>query len=106
MATRRPAIVWMRGPFPASVHDITIFRGGKADESEDTWDKNSLYFATKNLGGGAKGLADDGYKQGEPDTVLTWKEGQSSELKESSKPEEGMVRRLFTLDSRVGTFLR
>ena len=81
MATRRPTIVWMRGPFPASVHDITGFRGGKADESEDTWDKNSLYFATKNLGGGAKGLADDRYK-GEPDTVLTWKEGQSSELKE------------------------
>lgn len=59
MATRRPAIVWMRGPFPASYHDITIFRGGKADEKEDTWDKNSLYFATKALGNGEKGIGDE-----------------------------------------------
>jgi hypothetical protein len=81
MATRRPAIVWMRGPYPASVHDITIFRGGPAEEKEDTWDKNSLHFATKNLGGGAKGIGDDGYK-GEPDTVLTWQQGQSKELRE------------------------
>ena len=81
MAIHRPAIVWMRGPFPASVHDVTIFRGGKADDLEETWDKNSLYFATKKLGGDAKGLADGGYK-GEPDTILTWKDGQSPELKE------------------------
>ena len=81
MAVRSPRIVWMRGPFPASVSDITIFRGGTAEQDEEDWDKSSLYFATKALGNGAKGLADDGYK-GEPDALLTWKEGQSKELRE------------------------
>jgi hypothetical protein len=74
MAVRTPRIVWMRGPFPASVSDITTFRGGLAEQDEEDWDKSSLYFATKALRNGAKGLADDGYK-GEPDALLTWKEG-------------------------------
>lgn len=81
MAIRRPAIVWVRGPFPASVSDITIFRGGKSDEPEDTWDKSSLYFATKALGNGARGIGDGGYA-GEPETILTSKEGMSKELRE------------------------
>ena len=81
MAIRRPAIVWMRGPFPASESDITIFRGGKADTPEETWDKNSLYFATKELGPNVKGLGDSAYA-GEPDQVLTVHEGQSKELRE------------------------
>ena len=81
MAIRRPAIVWIRGPFPASEADITIFRGGKADEPEDTWDKSSLDFATKALGNNSRGIADGGYA-GEPETILTWHEGQSEALKE------------------------
>lgn len=81
MAIRRPAIVWMRGPFPASMHDITIFRGGKVEDGEDAWDRNSLYFATKALGDGVKGIGDSGYA-GEPDVILTSNPGQSAELRE------------------------
>jgi hypothetical protein len=81
MALRRPAIVWIRGPFPASVSDITIFRGGKSDEPEEDWDKSSLYFATKALGDRSRGIADGGYT-GEPDTLLTSQEGMSPELRE------------------------
>ena len=81
MALRSDNIVWMRGPFPASVPDITIFRGGKADEPEDSWDKESLYFAIKKLGDGIRGVGDSGY-EGEPKTMLTSKEGQSKELRE------------------------
>ena len=81
MALRCDKIVWMRGPFPASEHDITIFRGGKANESEDSWDKESLYFATKKLGDNIRGVGDSGYA-GEPGTILTSKEGQTKELRE------------------------
>ena len=28
MSIREPKIIWRNGPFPASFHDITIFRGG------------------------------------------------------------------------------
>jgi hypothetical protein len=41
MSISRPNIIWINGPYEASVHDITIFRGGKADEKEEDWDKNS-----------------------------------------------------------------
>ena len=71
-AIRSDNIVWLRGPFPASHADITIFRGGKADEDEETWDRDSLYFATKALGPGVKGVGDSGYN-GEPDVILTSK---------------------------------
>ena len=81
MALRSDGICWMRGPFPASYSDITIFRGGKADESEDSWDKDSLYFAIKKLGDGIRGVGDHAYAA-EPETMLTSKEGQSKDLSE------------------------
>jgi hypothetical protein len=33
--------VWIAGPFPASTHDLTIFRGGKPNEPKDP---NALIF--------------------------------------------------------------
>lgn len=78
-AIRRDAIVWLRGPFPASTADITIFRGGKAEEDEATWDPDSLYFATKALGPDVKGVGDSAFA-GEPGALLTSKEGQSKDL--------------------------
>jgi hypothetical protein len=71
----------MKGPFPALVSDITIFRGSPVEQDEeDRWDKSSLYLI-QSTWNGTKGLANDGYK-GEPDTLLTWEEGQSKELRE------------------------
>ncbi|KAL7541847.1 hypothetical protein ACHAWF_007034 [Thalassiosira exigua] len=81
LAIRRPAIVWMRGPFPASEHDITIFRGGKTEIEKDKRDQSALYFAMEKLGEGVKGIGDSGY-DGESDKILTTKPGQSKELGE------------------------
>jgi hypothetical protein len=49
--------VWIRGPFEASVHDLTIFRGGKKGKN-NIWDQESLYFAIPD---GKKAIADSGY---------------------------------------------
>ena len=57
MALHRPAIVWVNGGFPASTHDITIFRGGKKGEN-DKWDKKALYFQVPE---GKRGVGDSGY---------------------------------------------
>ena len=44
------AVVCKRGPFPASEYCITMFWCGKSDESKDTSDQTSLYFAKKSFG--------------------------------------------------------
>ena len=83
MSIRRPAIIWKRGPYPASVHDITIYRGGKSDENKEDWEQNSLYFRTGGAlpGGGGKGVGDSGYN-GVPEKIIITKDGQSKQLKE------------------------
>ena len=81
MAINRPAIVYMSPSFPASVHDINIFRGGKANEDEEEWDKDSLYFLMEKLGEGKKGVGDSGFA-GEPDKIITTKDYHSKDLKE------------------------
>ena len=78
MAINRPAIVWHRGGFPASHHDITTFRGGKKEDGIDKWDKRALYF---NIPDGKRGVGDSGYA-GEPHKVTVAKYHQSRELKE------------------------
>jgi hypothetical protein len=83
-----PAIVWKRGPFPASKHVITIFQGAKSDVHKDTWDRTSLYFATKKvlsneLGEDARGIGESGYT-GEPEFIIVSHEGQSKECCEFS----------------------
>jgi len=81
-AIRRAAIVSIRGPFPASVHDITVFRGGKPDQGIESWDKDSLYFKMeKVLGKGVKGVGDSGYG-GEPNKIITTNEFHSDSMKE------------------------
>ena len=37
-------LVWLRGPFEAGMHDMTIFRGGKEEDRKENWDHNALYF--------------------------------------------------------------
>ena len=77
MSIRRAAIVWIRGPFPASVHDITIFRGGKKDQDKEDWDHSALYFRMQDLG---VGIGDSGYA-GEPTLLTTKQIGQSKAFK-------------------------
>ena len=82
LAIRRPAIVSIRGPKEASVHDMTVFRGGKADQKKEDWDKDSLYLLMeKVLGKKKKGVGDSGYG-GEPDKIITTNEFHSEEMKQ------------------------
>jgi hypothetical protein len=74
IAIRSSRLVWVRGPFPASQHDLTTFRGGK---KKDPKDPTALQFK---LGPGQRGVGDSGY-QGEPKKVTTTREGHSTELK-------------------------
>ena len=78
MSLKESKLIWINGPYPASVHDITIFRGGKKkDQKQEDWDTNSLFFAVPD---GVMGVADDGYR-GEPKKIVTTKSEHSSEMK-------------------------
>jgi hypothetical protein len=48
-------LVWISGPFPASRHDLTIFRGGKPNEPRDP---NALI---SKIPQGKKGIGDSAY---------------------------------------------
>ena len=76
LATREPRILSIRGPYPPSVHDITIFRGGDPSYV-DSWDTDSLYFK---LGEGEKCVGDSGYN-GEPDKIVVKKKEHSLDLR-------------------------
>jgi hypothetical protein len=64
ISTYENRICWTSGPFPASVHDITIYRGGL----------KAL------MPPGCKGIGDSGYA-GETDTITVIRPGDSTELK-------------------------
>mmetsp|Transcript_12004 Transcript_12004/g.24215 ORF Transcript_12004/g.24215 Transcript_12004/m.24215 type:complete len:178 (+) Transcript_12004:65-598(+) len=68
-------IIWIRGPLPASVHDISMFRGCTAEQKKQKKiDKNAFIFHIPLL------LGDSGYS-GEPSKIITTRKGQSVELK-------------------------
>lgn len=69
IAVRSNRLVWINGPFPASQHDITTFRGGKVGQ-EEPWDPNALFFQIPE---GKKAVADSGLK-GEPSKVTVTRE--------------------------------
>lgn len=76
LAAREPRIVSVRGPYPPSIHDITIFRGGDSSD-RDSWDQDALY---SKLGEGEKCVGDSGYA-GEPSKVVVEKEEHSKSMK-------------------------
>ena len=78
LATREPRVCWISGPHEPSIHDITVFRGGKADKDKEDWDPNALYFQLEE---GERLIGDSGYV-GEPDKVVITKDEHSSEFKE------------------------
>ena len=74
IAIRSNHLVWIRGPFPASQHDITTFRGGKKGEPKDP---HALIFQIPD---GKKAIGDSGL-QGEPNKITTTRPEDSAEVK-------------------------
>lgn len=73
-----PRICWVNGPKEPSIHDITVFRGGDADQKEEDRDQSALYFQLED---GEKCIGDSGYN-GEPEKVVVTKDEHSDEFKE------------------------
>lgn len=67
---------WVNGPQPASIADITFFRGGKKGKM-DTWNTRSLYFHVPD---GVMLVGDSGY-EGQSDKVITTKDTHSADGK-------------------------
>ena len=78
LAIHEPLICSINGPHKPSKADISIFRGGEADQDKETWDRNSLYFK---LGEGKKCVADSGYS-GEPSKIVLVKGEHSKDFRE------------------------
>jgi hypothetical protein len=76
LALREPRIVWISGPHVPSCHDITVFRGGASDNS-DEWDRSALYFQ---LEAGEKCVGDSGYA-GKPDKIVVEKDRHKPDMK-------------------------
>jgi hypothetical protein len=90
VAIRRNQLVWIKGPFPASQHDITTFRSKDAP-GEGLIDK---------IAEGKRAVGDSGY-QGEPNKITITREGHSKELKKYL----GRVKsRHETFNSRIKSF--
>jgi hypothetical protein len=70
-------LVWLRGPFEAGMHDMTIFRGGKEEDRKENWDHNALYFKVRQ---GDRIVGDSGY-EGEPRKIVVMRDEHSKELK-------------------------
>lgn len=53
-------VMWIRGPLPCSVHDISMFRGGtKEDKKKNKIDKDAFIFQIPD---GKRGVGDSGCK--------------------------------------------
>lgn len=70
-------IVWTSGPYAASAHDITIFRGGTKKEGKSKWRNTSLYGLVPD---GKRLIGDSGYV-GEPTKIATTLGGHPAAVK-------------------------
>jgi DDE superfamily endonuclease len=68
IAIKSNRLVWINGPFPASQHDITIFRGNDTPGLIDQ------------IPNGKRAIGDSGYR-GEPSKVAITRDGDSAEVK-------------------------
>ena len=78
LAIYEDRVVWINGPFAPSIHDITVFRGGDANQNQDEWDRRALYFQLED---GEKCIADCGYN-GEPSKCVLVRDEHPEDLKE------------------------
>ena len=94
ISIRSSRLVSIRGPFPASTHDITIFRGGKKKAVKDP---DALWFK---IPPGKKAIGDSGY-QGEPEKIAISRDVDSIDLK---KFKARVKSRHETFNSRLKSF--
>ena len=78
LAIYEPRICSSRGPIVPATRDITVFRGGTADQKIEDRDQDATYFKLQN---GQKCIGNSGYA-GEPSKVVLAKDEHSSEFKE------------------------
>jgi hypothetical protein len=90
IAIRSNSLVWINGPFPASRHDITIFR------SPDDPDNGLM----ARIPEGKRAIGDSGYK-GEPTKVSITRDGDSYEVK---RFKARVKSRHETFNSRIKSF--
>jgi hypothetical protein len=95
-------IILIAGPYPASTHDITIFRGGtqvsKSQQNNKTyWDQNALYFKIPK---GKRLIGNSGYN-GEPSKISGSKDEHSAEVKEFFAQAKS---RQETINTRLKSF--
>ncbi|KAL3936902.1 MAG: hypothetical protein SGARI_002359 [Bacillariaceae sp.] len=96
IAIRSGKLVWMKGPFPASVHDIKMFRGEEGDPNNKPEESLKAMIPDD-----MKGIGDSGYK-GEPQKMSTTKPRDSKEVKKF----KGQVKsRHETFNGRIKFFL-
>jgi hypothetical protein len=93
IAIRSGNLVWIKGPFPASRHDVTMFRG----DGEDDDPEQSL---KSKIGENQRGVGDSGYK-GEPQKMSITRPGDSAEVK---KFKARVKSRHETFNARLKSF--
>eukprot|EP00980_Cylindrotheca_fusiformis_P009533 scaffold2088_cov119-Cylindrotheca_fusiformis.AAC.2 len=94
IAIRSNNVVWVNGPFPASQHDITTFRGGKKGQPQDP---EALQFKIPD---GKRAIGDSGYR-GEPAKISITRKDDSAQVKKF----KGRVKaRHETFNSRLKQF--
>jgi hypothetical protein len=96
VAIKTSRLLSIRGPFPASTHDITIFRGGSKSD-KNSWDPEALIFKIPE---GKRLIGDSGY-QGEPSKMAVTREDDSVEVK---KFKARVKARHETFNSRLKGF--
>jgi len=96
VSLKKSALIWINGPFPASRHDSTVFRGGRKDTKKEDWDHDALYWKMPK---GTKGIGDSGYVGIE--NIIIYREEHSLEFKEFMGRAKN---RQETLHSRLKSF--
>ena len=76
IAIRSNRLVWINGPFPASRHDVTIFRYGDGDENNPGSNLRAM------IPRGKRAITDSGYKGEDGKTVSVTHQDDSDEVKE------------------------
>ncbi len=84
--------MWLSGPYPPSMHDLSVFRGGEKDQPKDSWEPGALYF---HLNDGQRIVGDSGYR-GEPSKIVVKSDAHSAKMKDF----------LSRVESRQETFFK
>ena len=95
IAIRSDRLVWINGPFPASKHDITIFKFGSGDRNSPGTNLKSMIPVGKRV------VADSGYSGEDNNTISVTREGDSKEVKEMKARAKS---RHETFNSRIKSF--